>query len=268
MPLVPLAANSVHLWITLPDKVNSSLLPEYEQLITDSEREKVGRLYYAEDRRNALIARALVRTALSHYADRPPQHWCFSKGAHGKPEIIDPPAGLRFNLSHTQGMIVCAVSRHHDLGVDVENCQRRNDLLKIARHYFSAAECEALFSLPSAQQKDRFFDYWTLKESYIKACGEGLAIALDSFSFQLPPPATTGNGNNAIPVERKIKLAFAPTRNDDPEQWQHWLLHYPHSHRLALSLRGAGTSGHSVELFQYTPLAETTPLAVVENPHP
>lgn len=252
----------------MPDRVEANLLPRYDQLLADSEREKVARLYFAEDRRNALIARALVRTALSHYADRPPQQWCFSKGAHGKPEIIDPPAGLRFNLSHTQGMIVCAISRHHDLGVDVENCQRRNDLLKIAKHHFSAAECEALFSLPSAQRKDRFFDYWTLKESYIKASGEGLAIALDSFSFQLPPPASTENGDTAIQVERNIKMAFAPSRIDDPEQWQHWLLHYAHSHRLAVSMRSGGSSGHSLELFQSTPLAETTPLAVAENPHP
>ena len=121
------------------------------------------------------------------------------KGAWGQTLIIDlwifhshksrfdpfPLPPVRFNLSHTDGLAVCAVVLKHDIGVDVEHRQRRVVSENIARRFFSPSEVREFESLPERMQQDRFFQYWTLKESYIKARGMGLSIPLEKFSFHL-----------------------------------------------------------------------------------
>jgi 4'-phosphopantetheinyl transferase len=43
----------------------------------------------------------------------------------------------------------------------------------LAGRYFAPLEVDALGALPAAERLGRFFAYWTLKESYIKARGLG-----------------------------------------------------------------------------------------------
>jgi 4'-phosphopantetheinyl transferase len=69
---------------------------------------------------------------------------------------------------------------------DVESLGRPAPI-EVAERFFAPAEVRALHSLPSDERTQRFFDYWTLKESYIKARGLGLAIPLDRFGFALEP---------------------------------------------------------------------------------
>ena len=144
---------------------------------------------FEDDRRMFLAAHALVRCTLSAYCDVPPAKWRFAVGPHGKPRIQAPtPATpLNFNLAHTRGLVVCAVSVAHELvGVDVECVDgRHTDALAVADRYFSAAEASALRQMPASEQERRFLQQWTLKESYVKANGWGLAAALDRFDSQL-----------------------------------------------------------------------------------
>ena len=95
---------------------------------------------------------------------------------------------LRFNLSHTDGLIACAVTIGREVGVDVEHIQRRltHD---VAGRFFAPREVDDLKALPEDEQQRVFFDYWTLKEAYIKARGFGLALPLGDFAFTLAPPA-------------------------------------------------------------------------------
>jgi hypothetical protein len=94
---------------------------------------------------------------------------------------------LRFNISHTDGLIACAVTIGREVGVDVET--RRPSLLHdVAGRHFAPREVSDLRSLPELEQDRVFFDYWTLKEAYIKARGFGLALPLGDFAFKLNPP--------------------------------------------------------------------------------
>src|SRR5690606_35000212 len=88
-----------------------------------------------------------------------------------------------FNLSHTRGMAVLAVTRAGEVGVDVESVQRRVELLALSERYFAASEHRRIAQLSGPAQREQFFRVWTLKEAYLKACGLGLRIALDSFAF-------------------------------------------------------------------------------------
>jgi len=249
-PLLTLGDNQIHLWIAFPEAIREPmLLARYDQLMTAEEREKQQRYIFERDRHDALITRALVRTVLSRYLAVAPEHWRFAKGDKGKPEIVDAPWPLRFNVSHTRGMIICGVTRQYDLGVDIEHINRSTQVTEIADRFFSPVEVKEMFSLPAGtDQRSRFFDYWTLKESYIKAWGQGLAIPLDHFSFHINDASRIGAATH------DISLSFAPERNDNPADWQSWLMYPNATHRMAVSLRGAGTSGHELKLFQCVPL--------------
>ena len=258
-----LNANDIHLWVCHPEQIqDQQLLSAYAKLLTPEETTKQQRYKFAKDRHSALITRAFVRDLLSCYANIRPEDWRFVKGEKDKPEIVKPPLPLRFNLSHTDGLIACAVMLDHDIGVDVENIERNNDVLAIADRYFSPVETRELFSLPEAQQRSRFFDYWTLKESYIKAWGLGLAIPLDDFSFHI--------GTQTLPaMNQDIRLSFAPHRVDYPEIWRSWLLYPSQKHRMALSVRQApdtadlpATDALNVRLMHSTPLIQHRDIAL------
>jgi len=240
---ITLASNEIHLWMTKPAELlgNDELLASYSRLLTSTELTKQQRYKFAKDRHDALITRAFIRDLLSYYAEVAPQDWQFEKGAKDKPEVVNCPLPLRFNISHTKNLIICAVTLEDDIGCDVENTGRNNDVLAIAERYFSPTETTELFALPEAQQRNRFFDYWTLKESYIKAWGLGLAIPLTDFSFKIND--TEQDYKNLFTIKKGISLSFAQHRVDEPQIWRSWII-YPSAdidekqeHRIALSLR-------------------------------
>ncbi|MFT5164364.1 MAG: 4'-phosphopantetheinyl transferase [Alteromonadaceae bacterium] len=241
-----LEQNGIDLWLVQPDLItDEQLLGAYDGLMSVEERQKQQRYKFAKDRHDALITRAFVRTVLSKYApaDQPvrPQAWQFDKGEKGKPEINNPPLPLRFNISHTQGLIVCAVTLNVDIGVDVEFIERKSSTIKIAEYKFSPLEIAELKAQPEANQRKRFFDYWTLKESYIKAVGDGLSIPLDEFSFDIIDDAN-------------IRLYVSEKRNDDATQWQSWLLQATDVHRIAMSIKDPQRQPHQIRYFHTVPL--------------
>jgi len=228
MDLLPF--NAVHVDLVHADDPEAWAGHEaYLALMSPDEHERMARLVFDRDRRRFLLTRALVRTMLSRYAAVPPAEWTFICNVHGRPEILDRPRGvpdLRFNLSHTEGLIACAVTIGREVGVDVEHIQRRltHD---VAGRFFAPREVSDLKSLPEDEQERAFFDYWTLKEAYIKARGFGLALPLADFAFTLAPPGPP-------------QIAFEPALEDDPGTWQFaqdWPTPF---HRLALAVRREG----------------------------
>ena len=138
MATLQIQKNDIHLWLCRPQDIRSpELLSAYRQLLTEDELTKQQRYRFAKDQHDALITRAFVRDLLSQYADVEAADWRFEKGEKDKPEIVNPPLALRFNLSHTENLIICAVCLHDDIGADVENIGRDNDVLAIADRYFS-----------------------------------------------------------------------------------------------------------------------------------
>jgi len=244
--LAELPADVIDLWFTFPDEISDErLLSRYEQLLTDEERTQWRRFYFARHRHQYLVTRALVRSTLSCYADVSPPDWRFSRNAYGKPEIMPGLTELpiRFNLSHTDGLVLCGVVLRHDLGVDVEYRERKNAALNIAEHYFSAREIDDLLKLPAGEQKSRFFDYWTLKEAYIKARGMGLSLPLDQFSFHL-------DGN------RPPGISFDDRFADDPRHWQFWRIKASEQHVAAVAVKSSASMGLSMK--KVVPLSGAT----------
>jgi 4'-phosphopantetheinyl transferase len=201
-----LPSGEVHLWCADPAQlVAADCAARARSLLTGEELERLESYRFERDQRIYLATHALLRSVLSRYQEVAPPDWRFSTNANGKPEI-DGQSSLRFNLSNTEGLVVCALARDIQVGVDVERLSRTPPL-EVARSYFAAAEVSSLEELPPHERPRRFFDYWTLKESYIKARGLGLSLPLDRFWFQLER-------------DRPPRLVIDPALDDDGESWQ------------------------------------------------
>ncbi|MGZ3157520.1 MAG: 4'-phosphopantetheinyl transferase family protein [Burkholderiaceae bacterium] len=183
--------SELHVWIVYPDNVPvQHLVEQFLPLLDQEELDRYRRFHFDHDRHTYLAAHALVRITLSRYASCSPAQWRFTRGVHGKPEI-EPVAGLpafRFNLSHTKGMVACAVALHHVCGVDVERVRPMKDMAGIAEAVFSNAEIKILDAFDETDRPDHFFKLWTLKEAYIKATGQGLTAPLKDITFDVATP--------------------------------------------------------------------------------
>ncbi|WP_158273984.1 4'-phosphopantetheinyl transferase family protein [Allosediminivita pacifica] len=104
----------------------------------------------------------------------------------GKP-FLHPEAAPAFNLSHSDGLGLLALTRDTPVGVDIERVRTSADLMSIAEGSFAPAEAAALAALPVSQRTETFFACWTRKEAIVKADGRGLAVDLGAFSVSLDP---------------------------------------------------------------------------------
>jgi 4'-phosphopantetheinyl transferase len=205
--------NSIDVWLAFYHEIEDArLLASLRELLNEEERCREPRFHFAADRKRYLVTRALVRTVLSRYAEVAPKDWTFSSNDYGRPriaEVHDAARGLSFNVSHTRGLIALGVTRGRELGVDVEHTTIREVSSGIAERFFAPCEVDALATVPPDRRQDRFFEYWTFKESYIKARGMGLSIPLDGFGFHFPH-------------ERSVGLAIEPELGDDASRWAFW----------------------------------------------
>lgn len=224
-----LLAGEVHIWWVRPAAVDPADLARARDWMTPDERADSDRFAFAHLRRDHAVTRWLVRTALSRYAGVEPAAWQFSLDQHGRPAVAGPPDGahLHFNLSHTRGMVVCAVADTPEVGVDVEDVTRERDMLAAARATFAADEIDELVELAGDRRRERFFQRWTVKEAYAKARGLGAALAFEAISVDLASPGA-------------IRIAFAAGIDDDPARWELALLRPDPAHQVAVAAARRG----------------------------
>jgi 4'-phosphopantetheinyl transferase len=219
-----LAPDHVRIWYHLTEEMDEIAVARAVAVLSDSERTRAQRFAFAGDRRDFAAAHALTRLALSRYGDRPPERWRFQEGTNGKPSLVadDGTPPLAFNLSHTHGLVACAIAPGVDVGIDVERVDRRVGASEIAPRFFSQGERADLARCPADERARRFFELWTLKEAYIKAIGKGLSHSLNTFGFALSEPGSIG---------------FMPPPDVDLEAWQFALFAPTELHAMAVAVR-------------------------------
>ena len=183
---LPFETDKVDIFYLLTDESGAVPFDRLEMALNEAERMRANRFRYAGHRWQFVLSHALLqrclraRTSRLHSQSRP--------GRNGKPEL-DPPFGrpaLRYNLSHTSGMVAVAFAWGHEVGVDVEaiNPQTRCD--DLASRFFSREEASLIGDRTESSMM-RFFATWTVKEAVLKAAGVGLGAPLDSFTVGLDP---------------------------------------------------------------------------------
>lgn len=208
--ILTLDSSEVHVWRASLD-LPASRTQRLEQPLSLDEREKAERFYFQKDRKRFIVTRGLLRMILSLYLEIEPGQLRFDYDIYGKPTLAreSGEAGLCFNLSHSHGIALYAVTRNREIGVDIERVRADVEIQQIAERFFSPQEYETLCALPSNMQAEAFFACWTRKEAYIKARGEGLAFPLNQFDVSLAP------GEPAALLSTK----------GDPQEASRWSLH-------------------------------------------
>ena len=178
----------------------------WQSILSPDERDRASRFHFERDRLHFCAARALLRTLLGGYLAAEPQHLRFRYSDKGKPELAEPHASSRFtfNLSHSGGVALIAITRDRPIGVDIEKIRDDFDTAAIAQRFFSAREQEQLLRLPPEEQHQAFFRCWTLKEAFIKALGEGLSHPLHQFDVSVDDEASVSLVTRPVASEAEL----------------------------------------------------------------
>jgi 4'-phosphopantetheinyl transferase len=206
-------SGTAHLWLTDLTLVDEPALEDCRILLSEEELERAQRFRFERDRRAFLVSHGLLRKALS-WAEPSvsPEDWVFARTSMGRPEVDRPEVipRLRFNISHTNGLVACVVASDMDCGVDVEDMTARSDIESLSRRILAASERAYIAALPEEERLCGFFRLWTLKEAYTKARGLGFSLPFEQLHFSWHEDA--------------IRLDIDPSLDDGGqwhlEQWQ------------------------------------------------
>jgi 4'-phosphopantetheinyl transferase len=182
-----LSSDHVDVWrVRLDEPVEMTLTPS---ILSSDELTRASRYHFEKDRLHFARCRSALRFLLSRYVGISAAEISFEYQPSGKPELPaqQNPRQLRFNVSHSAGLALIAVSAGHRVGIDIEEIRADVDITILAERFFSDRERAGLRALPDHLRLPAFFACWTRKESFLKATGDGLSFPLADFSVATHP---------------------------------------------------------------------------------
>ena len=238
VPPVRLGRGDVHVWRAELEQ-SAAVVTNLAMVLAADEIRKAERFHFARDRAHYIVAHAFLRRLLAAYVGVPPREIVLASGAYGKPHLVARAGSsdLRFNLSHSRGCALVALTGGCEVGVDIESMQPMDDADLIAKQFFSPSEQVALAALPTHLKHAAFYRCWSRKEAFIKVLGLGLAMPLDTFTVSLAPD----------------EPALLTVQHGNLAGQQQWVLHdlppIPH-YATALALQG---NCQVIHCFAWTP---------------
>ncbi len=210
-------------------------------LLQSAELRVIDQICRQEERHNKLVARALLRSVLAQYTGVSASAVQLGTGLQGKPYLASPVTNLQFNLSHTPGRIVLAICQNRELGVDVETVRpaRTRGAGNTNASYLSAQEQQLLQPLAGLAKQQRLCDFWSVKESFVKASGAGLTIPLHTLEVALPTDA-----------HQQVQLTGAAAKHNN---WRSWLWRQGDYLRQALTIREEKSQATYFRTFHFFP---------------
>lgn len=144
--------------------------------LTEAECRVAGSIHGVHSRSRYVVGRTLLRRRLGRLLGCDPLSVELVYGPEGKPALARPV--LSFNVSHAGDLVLIAVSRPRQLGVDIEQIRAGLDLRILAEELLGPADRDTVTRAVARQGVRAFFRYWTRYEALVKARGEGLAVPL------------------------------------------------------------------------------------------
>lgn len=154
-----------------PPAIDPAALPR-------AERERAARLRRPGDRRRWLAARAGLRRVLARYLGEEPERIELVLERSGKPALAGRHPLIRFNLSHSGGLALVAVTAGREVGVDVEAKEDGRDFQRLAELGLEAEAAAAVRAAPPGARRDVFYAAWVRHEAAVKCAGSGLGSPL------------------------------------------------------------------------------------------
>ena len=221
-----LVDNHADIVLARPDQASASARVRASEVLDESERFRASRFVFERDRELFIFSHGLLRLVLARYLDADARELRFNSSPGGRPELaIVGSLPIRFNLSHTDGLVACAVTRLADCGVDVESLGRVHyrDLIAVV---LAPSEYAELMALDEGYRRDRFLEIWTLKEAYLKGRGLGLSHPLHTIAF------SGFDGERRLTVDSDV--------DDIGRAWRFWSRRPTSRHRACAALRTDG----------------------------
>jgi len=155
--LPQLGPDATHIWrIDLDLASNGIKYP-----LSDSELERSERFISDRDRNRFIQGRGGMRSILGNYLGMPGQQLQIDIAKQGKPFLTHPGTNLQFNLTHTAGMALLAVTLDTAIGIDMEQIRDRTGYMRIAKRIFADSIYNHLVSLPESDRHFAFLFHWT-----------------------------------------------------------------------------------------------------------
>jgi 4'-phosphopantetheinyl transferase len=178
--------NVVHIW-SLQLECSDGEFTKYSQILSQDERERADRFVFKKNNREFTLAKASLRQILSYYTDVLPTSIEFTISKTGKPQLqtsIENKSSINFNLSHSNGRALIAISDGSPVGIDLEMLRYDDDIEGIADNFFFGTEQKCIANTPPPLQHETFFRFWVAKEAVLKGEGLGLSFPLNQFEVE------------------------------------------------------------------------------------
>ena len=236
----------IDLWYASPDDLlDHQNYAACESLLNTEERSRIAHFRFESLRREYVLSRALSRIAISQADNRSPEDLQFATEEYGKPQL-HPASEITFNLSNCPKLVVCAVTQRARIGVDAEPFLRSGQILEVAQTVFAPMELEQLRRFDVLDRQKHAVALWTLKESYIKAKGQGFSLPLQKFWFTFD-----STDQVVLHIDRDLK--------DDPARWRFCLIERA-EHSIAIMIESTSRPflrQRELRDFRQTPMQPT-----------
>jgi 4'-phosphopantetheinyl transferase len=181
-----ISSDEVHVRCLFLNEVNTYIEP-FQKILSVDEIERATKFHFEKDRRKFIVARGTLRKILGYYLAIKPEEIIFEYTSFDKPIIAHKQNNdnINFNLSHSDELVLYAVTLNRKIGIDVERIRNNIDVLQIANKFFSSNEIAALQNTNKENQHKAFFQLWTRKEALIKGLGEGISFPLEQIDVSL-----------------------------------------------------------------------------------
>jgi 4'-phosphopantetheinyl transferase len=192
-PRVEIREDNVHVWGVLLE-AEADIVEQCLQCLSPEESGRANRFKSEQQRRQFVVAHGVLRMVLSRYGDCGPRELSFQNMPSGKPMLQGTDASanaIRFNLSHSHGRALIAVSKEREVGVDLEKIRTDRDVTALAGRFFSPQEHALIIRAGLGQRHRTFSRIWVAKEAMLKARGSGLTFPLDRHRIELSEDGTT-----------------------------------------------------------------------------
>jgi len=198
-----LSDSDIHVW-----RADLNLPPEQIEALATTlsadESDRANRFHFEKDRNRFIAARGILRSLLATYLNLSPSQLEFAYGDRGKPSLsIATPGNLSFNLSHSKGLALYAITKTSPIGIDIEYLRQMSDALQLAKRFFSFREYQAIAQLSPAERQRGFLKAWTAKEAYLKAKGLGLSGGLEKVEVSI----ASGEVFKLLSIDEDCRLA-------------------------------------------------------------
>ena len=175
-----ISSNEVHVWRAWLD-LTALQCENLLGFLSADELARAGRFHFERDQKRFIAARGILRQILGRYLGKKPNELRFEYTPYGKP-VLATNGGyetLSFNLSHSDAFALFAVTRGRNIGIDIECVRHDVAVGQISQRFFSQHEISSLERVDKDKRTELFFQYWTRKEAFLKAMGEGISFPME-----------------------------------------------------------------------------------------